>query len=216
MKKANCRHVVGLIMLLLIPALAGCKLAFTGNLPNEVLQQLGDGGILSQDPCRLPCFLNLIPGESTYTDVVRALEELEIMEWCTIERDTDVYCFEYETIRHSLSFLCDQSEILRVIYFQPDSPIPVGDVISVYGTPSSLWFYSYEDLGYLGVMGRLYYDDDSTAFFLHDQSHIIYDLSPESLIEVVKIYSIDTYAEIHYMPELEVEWRGYGLYEDLR
>jgi hypothetical protein len=94
---------------------------------NEPL--IGDGGLISAQPCSWPCFFGIRVGETRLEQVIPILEENSSFT-CKQDNEMRIKC------GHSVIIWVNQStKIVDTIGFDPSESIFVHDVIEKYGQP---------------------------------------------------------------------------------
>ncbi len=177
-----------------------------------------DYGIISQEPCGLPCFQGITPGVTAFDDAVRILHATDA--GCTVQDWTD------EEERSGKVMICNapDTEINIIAYtgygpnlvvseidLDPPVEIAVGDFIARYGPPDST-FPTYD--GEQADMALLY-DRLHTYVVLTLQQDKTYTLTPSTTISVLGYQTAAAYE--HALSAIWSEdrrqpWKGYGTY----
>jgi len=175
----------------------------------EVPLPIGDGGLLTKDPCGPPCFLGIVPDVTTYDETIQILTDYQYWddceEWDTYE-DTGTL-----GIRCSETFIFyfyeDKSHAYTVA-FGPQQEITVQDVIDEFGEPAYLNVIvtGYEESIREATI-RLYYPDFKMAIWLEDQKGGSYLLEPTTKIDNVRYLGGDLDDSI-FRPRKQ-DWQGY-------
>ncbi len=170
---------------------------------------LGDGGLLSGQPCGAPCFWNVTPGLTTRDRAIPVLGRYGASGY----RQEG----EFVTYGSAIYLRLDANGIVDDVTFMPDPPISLGAVIAKFGAPdvvqvrwdpTSLPEHPMFDLA-------LYYD----------ALHMILAPEPQEawpapvLAQDTSIREVTYLAEGAYAWAREVsgdltQWKGYGSYED--
>lgn len=170
---------------------------------------IGDGGLLTKDPCGPPCFLGVVPDVTTYDETVQILTDYQYWddckEWDTYEdtgtlgiRCSETFTFEFDQ---------DKSHVIFVVY-GPQQEITVQDLIDEFGEPAYLNVIvtGYEELTWEASM-RMYYPDFKMAIWLEDQKGGSYLLEPTTKIDNVRYLGGDLDDSI-FRPHKQ-DWQGY-------
>jgi len=175
----------------------------------EVPLPIGDGGLLSKEPCGPPCFLGIVPDVTTYDETVQILTDYQYWdaceEWDTYE-DTGTLGIRCSQT-FSFYFDPDKSHVYEVVFI-PQQEITVQDLIDEFGEPAYLnvIVLGYEE-SIRETTTRLYYPDLRMAIWLKDQKGSSYVLEPTTKIRNVKYLGGDLDESI-YKPSKQ-DWQGY-------
>ena len=208
------------ITLLLTGLLAACQTSTPTATPTpkplhrpiystEVPLPIGDGGLLTKEPCGPPCFLGVVPDVTTYTEAIQILTDYQYLDSCEERDNTEEGGVQWIGCSTTFDFDFDQDKS-HVIFvgFDPQQEITVQDVIDEFGEPTYL---------NLIVMGyekptqetsiRMYYSDLRMAIWLEDQTGVSYKLEPTTKIDDVRYYGAENQNSIYW--PLRQDWQGY-------
>ena len=105
----------------------------TAILPTKVILPIGDGGLITGQPCQSPCFFGIRIGETPLDQVVPSLGNNGISS-CYMSSDTTIFCGE-NTI--SIAIGADPATFLvDGIQYELSVPITVEEIIREYGNPN--------------------------------------------------------------------------------
>jgi hypothetical protein len=193
-----------LVVVLGLLAISSCSPGYSPTTELPGTNGIGDGGLISGEPCGPPCFLGVTPGINTAKDVIPSLELFGISSLCFHE-NVVIYC---PTIPIFYHFTGEEKSICDIT-FNPLN-VTLQDVINKYGAPSG-WEFSMpldesgEPVGTVTL--HIYYFDIKTMIELeYQESEIaVYLANPESSI-----------FRVVYLAEVEetytYKWHGYGQY----
>jgi hypothetical protein len=173
---------------------------------------VGDGGLISGQPCASPCFFGIHIGRTRLEKVISILETNEISP-CYYDNETRIECGE--GVYYIIIGADPSTFIVDGIVYYPGISISVGDVIKKYGNPN--WIYVEPD----GIPGAT----TVTMFLLWDSIKMRVDL-PEMPDIGEQIYVVENTTEarkITYLDETSYSnpatsgfpqvWKGYGEYK---
>jgi len=170
---------------------------------------IGDGGLLTKEPCGPPCFLGIVPDVTTYAETIQILTDYQYWddceEWDTYE-DTGTLGIECSD---TLIFYFDQDKSYVVdVVFHPKNNITVQDMIDEFGDPAYLNVIvsGYEELTWEASM-RLYYPDYKMAIWPEDQKGNSYSLQSTTIIDAVVYHGVE-FVEKDFWPWKQ-DWQGY-------
>ena len=170
---------------------------------------IGDGGLISEQPCGPPCLLGVKPGVSTADDVLVNLRSAGFGSLCQRE-GPGIGCPAIPIF----FFFGEDENTIKYINFSPAN-ITLSNVIEKYGPPTR-WYVSspIDDSGdtIASVTMELFYDEIFTIIQLEYQegSWVPYKATPESKVESV-IYRASIWDEGLYPGS---SWHGYGKYRN--
>lgn len=178
----------------------------------ETSTKVGDGGLLSGEPCSPPCFWNIVPGHTTQDQCVKILQEKGVFQDCTV--------FDNTKESGSRGIVCDpilivtfkeNADIVSGIGFGVTQEIPIENVIEKYGNPNSVLVttVSFPEENPRTAM-MLYYDTLNMTIDLPEQESDNYDLRKNILIENVGYSDDHSYKLIK---AYSTSWSGFGYYE---
>jgi hypothetical protein len=149
---------------------------------------IGDGGLLSKEPCGPPCFLGVVPDTTTYDEAIQILTDYQYWddceEWDTTEVGGTLGIECSDTFLFGLNE--DNSYVTRIVY-NPQQAITVQDLIDEFGEPAYLnvSVSGYEE-SIRETTTRLYYPDLKMAIWLEYQKGGSYLLEPTTKIDNVR------------------------------
>ena len=178
------------------------------------LINIGDGGFLSEKPCGPPCFMGIIPGESSETDVISVLKDLNIFSGCEAfinqsdDSEKGYICRGLVIVRMDRS-----SNLVTSIGYQPDDTIHVKEAITKFGPPNYLMVVNSSPTEIVKIGMILYYDRPPMAIVLPNQGGVSYDLLPDITIENIGYSSKSDYDQlIQSFSKFFLTWKGYSEY----
>ena len=181
------------------------------------LLNVGDGGLLSGQPCKSPCFFGIRIGETAFDQVISTLKENGISPCYEISSgagEVDNHSFIgcgvdgwNVIVNHN-----DQATIVDGIIYDLGIQISAGDIIETYGEPDFVEVAR----GYAtknDIAAFLYWDVINMAAslpILPETEERIY-IENSTVVQGVGFYSKEDY--LSYSRESSVPWHGYGVYK---
>ncbi len=216
-----------LSIILLLGMLVGCtgtniqtsiptlpSAAPTSKLPILTAEPLpiGDGGLISDQPCASPCFFEVHIGETQLADVTAILRKNGISP-CDHLNESVIVCGE--GVFTIIVGADPATSIVEGITFYPSTPVALGDVIEKYGKPNRAWVQSE------GTPEHPY----MSAFLLWDSMKMRIDLPEDSSNIAKETYTIENETKIWsvsfmnnpdfsslFNNSFAKPWNGYGDY----
>ena len=174
---------------------------------------IGDGGFLSAEPCGLPCFLGIIPDETSYEEAVQILKDYQYYDnfcqeldiggsWLISCKDKYDSSFRIE-VDNNKAYVID-------IGFAPQAEITMQEVVERYGEPSyvNVAVQGCEDIR--TSMVRIYYADLQLGLQPEEyQAGGSYTIQPVTIIRYVVYYG--AHDESIFLEDKR-DWTGYDTY----
>jgi hypothetical protein len=170
---------------------------------------IGDGGLLSGQPCPSPCAFGIRVGETQLDQVIPVLENNGISR-CWTEPNISwslVSCggnrFNVQVDMHT--------SLVNGIWFDPSLPISVGDIIEKYGEPN---YVTVDQDGPGTIHPRLHWNSIRMVVTLPEISDETYDVEKTTEVEGISFSDENLYrtsdkeSEPYYKP-----WNGFGIYK---
>jgi hypothetical protein len=171
--------------------------------------KIGDGGLLTDNPCSPPCFLGIIPGSTTRDQAIKILAKKGFDKY---EQKNDTLNFN-----DTIYLAYDSKEYVNLIEFSLSSTVEVRNIIEKYGYPNAAEvlydIFSTPEDNYFDM--GIYYDKLQTYIMLERQKVF----PAYTLRETTKIKRVIYFDEASYKKAINnikhiTEWKGYGLYQD--
>jgi hypothetical protein len=226
-----------------LPGLATALLLVLAACSPQLVARLGfgpgpDRSILTGEPCLLPCWYGIVPGETSETDALRLLLQNAHVDRQSLEKQVDkqgnVELFWLSLMGTGFDAVHVQGGIARVIALVPEIPLTLGDVTTRYGPPQSLSasYGSYEDPNYQYSV-QLYYPSLGLSVYLHTKLLMsnnqplinsdmrvtnIYYFEPgpmDAMFAEARDFGVSGLWTNHDMDRLEA-WHGFGAYDIAR
>lgn len=175
---------------------------------SEVLEQkLGDGGLISGSPCAAPCFMGMVPEETSQSEVLEILSQRGISEYCQF--DNTVLC------ENSIYIKFNQDNIVSVINFTPSIPVTVESVFQKYGEPNSIDVFNNQLTPEAPEMqAGLLFDGQRMYISLSYQNDFFsYIVNEEVVVARVFYLNENEYSDFKASDHV-TNWNGYGEYVD--
>ena len=233
--KPYARFLRGVLLLIVAAGITGCMsfhegeevppptpfeqqpLVYPVSTINPVSSIIGDGGLLSKQPCGPPCFFGIVPGQTHYTEAENILVNQGLINYCTV---IDEYAFAQE--EGIGGWWCDgfavefdrATGIVNHIQFALSPPIQLRTIVDRYGSPDAVSVINMggEHTPLLGGEVR-YFQYHMVLFSDTEQQSWEYKFAPTMFIDGV-IYEDETgFMERleGFEPEMWL-WHGYGTY----
>jgi len=215
------RTILGGLLLALLLTIA-LFLVYFFKSPTTVLRfyfsitqriDIGDGGLLSHLPCASPCAFGIQAGETRLEQVLPILKENGISK-CQTETSVSWILVSCGMSRFNVQ-ADSQTKIVNGIWFHPNTPVPLGEIIAEYGDPDfiSLAFEKY--LEHPTIQLNLYWDSIRMLVSLPKTVGKIYRVNKDTKIE-----GVDFSDENLYQSSSQVDfgsfyrmWNGFGVYQ---
>jgi hypothetical protein len=176
---------------------------------------IGDGGLLSGQPCESPCFFGVRLGETEFDQIIPILKtnglspcfkNLRSEDWmsvfCGIDKPRVTVDIREETL------------IVNGIGYLPGIPLSVGNIIAKYGEPNYVQaLLTRDDSNNLLMTATLYWDTIAMEVDLSptkDTGEHQYQI--ESTTSAESIYFQEAEDYMRFSREGSETWRGYDFY----
>jgi hypothetical protein len=190
---------------------AGCVSTFPTPSPTPAI---GDGGLISNNPCGPPCFYGITPGLTTEKEVDEVTNK-----YVNIFSNCEPYHLKIRENHRGL--ICDDVALTYIfdtvdrLSYEPGISIVLDDVINSIGPPDivSSSINSLPDKPFYSD-AILFYDEKHMILIIPDQSGTEITLAPDTqVIRVTYLYE-SNYEKLKTLSTLfSTPWRGYGIYE---
>jgi len=189
------------------------------NIQTKMLN-IGDGGLLSGQPCESPCFFGIRIGETGLDQVISILKNNGISPCYEITSgtgDVDNVSFigcgvdgwDVTVIPNSQTSLVDE------ISYGLSVQISVGDVIEKYREPDFIQVMrGYNNKNEKIVIASLFWDIISMEIALPtiiEPEEQIYKIEKNTIVQGIDFMSEEIY--LRYSREFSIPWHGYGVYK---
>jgi hypothetical protein len=215
------------ISVLFVIILVSCTVAQTGiSTQDSVLENMdptaavaylmedidiGDGGLLSGLPCSSPCTFGIRVGETQLDQVIPILEKNGISH-CWTESSVSWFLISCGGNRLNIQ-VATATNLANGIWFYPNVPISLGDIIEKYGEPN------YVTLGQEApgtIHPRFYWNSIRMLVMVPEISGGTYKVKKTTEVEGIDFSDENLYrtsekeSDPYYKP-----WKGYGIYQPL-
>lgn len=176
--------------------------------PTDEIIPIGDGGLITGQPCASPCFFGIRLGETSFDQVVPILENNGIYP-CNQVNERNIFCGTTDTVvvvaMNASTFMVDG------ISYKPSASVLVEDIIARYGDPNSV----HVELDETGtpespkLLMSLLWDSvkiGANLVGVYDSGEHIYVV--ENTAEVHWVFLGETTLSASLQP-----WKGYGNYK---
>lgn len=197
--------------------------------PTPPILVIGDGGLLSAEPCGPPCFWGIEPGKTTQSEAFQILTNLGVMEVCenyeyfdnlinewvggwTCQSEFD-YRFE-KPKGFGLSFR-KSTGIIDTVSFKPTIPITLQDIVVKHGFPDAVRVVNLGGEHDPNLSANIYYFDLRIVLGIGEiQEEWKYKVLPTTLINRANYQDEQTLKDdFDIFGENIIPWKGYGEYQ---
>ena len=167
---------------------------------------IGDGGLISGQPCEAPCFFGIIPGETSQDKAVYLLEEQGFHQ-CSQDSENNIVCNE-----RILIGLNSSTSIVDGIGYVPDSTLSVEEIIAKYGNPDIITVTPSGIPEAPATTVLLFFDRLNMRIRLPEVLEVDYLVTNSSKVELITYFD-----GTHYSAQKDgmfsQPWIGYGAYK---
>jgi len=174
---------------------------------------IGDGGLLSGQPCASPCAFGIRIGETQLDQVIPVLENNGISR-CWTERNLSWSLISCGGNRLNVQVDRD-TRLVCAIWFDPSVPIFLGDIIEKYGEPNYVTID--QDGGPGRTHPRFYWNSIRMLVTLPELSGDTYEVERTTEIEGINFSNENIYriSDKESNPHYYKPWNGYGMYQPI-
>ena len=191
-----------------LAALLAASCAPNATSKNSIQGAVGDGGLVSGDPCGPPCFWNITPGRSSMDDAIEQLRIHGIYDQCETQDSNDDQ-FIFISCGLAVSIVFERgSPLVRSVSFSPSAPIALKDAISAIGPPACILVLSPLLPDHPATYAHLEFGSPPATIYLAPQDAMSFKAAAESVVTHVVYRAGSSLAnEFACQP-----WTGYGEY----
>ncbi len=192
--------------LLIYGSLLLCLISACGDNNKNTLD-IGDGGLLSGDPCSAPCFLGINPGVTTEEQALAIISsKLDVMScdrWDTRNRggDRGIRC------SNIIGITFNDQNLVNGVGFSPSLVITLNDIIRKYGNPDGVFITASGIDNTPPIVALLYFNKENMIVYLPEQNSTQYNLKPDIQIESIQYLEQSDYL---FNFRSAKPWNGYG------
>ncbi len=211
-------YIVCISLFILLSNCSGQNQTQTSSTTEEYFEQenskneIDDGGLLSKKPCGPPCFLGIVPGISTESDVVSISKTFDVLSTCKIYDNRNQGGIKGMQCKKIYLGFTDTGLVDGLTYY-PSIEITLGRIIEIYGSPSGV------DVDRMSLpdspsrLGMIFwYNNIQTKIFIEQNGDVV-QINSDTPIQKVEYLSKNTYIEeINIFDNKIIEWKGYGTY----
>jgi hypothetical protein len=178
---------------------------------------IGDGGLITGEPCGPPCFWGIEPGKSSQIDAYQMLMQRGLIDDCTV---IDQYQFAINDgvggwdCKPGFKISYNQkTKIVEDVGFQLAPSVMLQDIIEKHGSPDYVGILALDGYEGLNLWVSIYFFDLRITLPLGRHEGAEYDIMPTTLIDAVSYRdkkSLENDFEI-FRDEM-IPWKGYGIY----
>jgi hypothetical protein len=170
---------------------------------------IGDGGLLSGQPCPSPCAFGIHIGETQLDQVIPVLENNGISRCWT---EPNLSWSQVSCGGTRLNVQVDHhTSLVTAIWFDPSVTISLGDIIEKYGEPN---YVTLDQETLDTIHPRFYWNSIRMSVVLPEIPGNTYDVEKTTAVEIISfsdenLYRIFEKATNSYSKP----WKGYGIYQ---
>jgi len=206
--RTGTTSLYGIVACFLVVGLASC-ISTISVTPESVLD-IGDGGLLSENPCGPPCFWGIILGQTTEAEVKEILQERGVHATC----ETWISKFEeggrgIDCISQVYISFEQENNLVQSVYFEPSSSITVQEVVARYGKPDGVLVYPEGVPEHPRISLYIVYSNIVSCLELPTQEWPGYIVRPST--PILSVFYASKFSDVRDSLFFE-EWTGYGEY----
>jgi hypothetical protein len=175
---------------------------------NKKPLDIGDGGLLSGNPCSAPCFWGITPGITPEKQALTILSSKLNVKGCD-RWDTRISGGTRGIDCSDINIGFDDQNYVNGIGFSPSKNISLNDVIRKYGNPDGIFVIATGIEGTSPLVALIYFDNVNMIIHLPDQNSISYDLQSDIIIERIVYLERSDY---EFNKRSAQQWKGFGKY----
>jgi hypothetical protein len=166
-----------------------------------------DGGLLSEEPCRAPCFAGIIPGKTIETELMDIIENNEHFQGCELTDSPNQG--RWVSCNGLIVNIKKTDSTVDGIGFKTSRQFKLEEIMSKYGEPTITWVAPMGIPEAPEVSMIVFWEEEKIRINLEDQEGVVYQLAPSTLVTNIVYYSEakDSF-EMFFQ-----SWRGYGEYK---
>ena len=168
---------------------------------------LDDDSLVTSEPCGVPCWQNITPGETALSDAITTIEQLASAS--ILEQDANGLTFSINSEEVCCQIGSQDGSLVNTVFLQLAPTNTLGDLIAVHGDPSFVTGEPFTDSEY--IMTLFYADLNLAVYVIVDGADG--QLSDESPIISV-IYTDDALMANVVESGNLTSWDGYLTYND--
>jgi hypothetical protein len=177
---------------------------------------IGDGGLITNDPCGPPCFWNITPGKTTIDEVFRVIEGKEITEECETVKDEDKDNDYFICGNSFMIVYSEKNKTISNISLYLTQEINMKVIINELGPPDRVFSKVGELPDYPDSLDMwIFYDEILTKLRLETQPIVdgnwYYQLSESTIVDTIEYYDEEGY-ENNTLYRFASIWQGFGEY----
>lgn len=177
--------------------------------PTVVVLPIGDGGLITGQPCESPCFFGIRIGETPLNQVVSSLKDNGISP-CSLSSDTTIFCGENNT---SIAIGADPiTFIVDGIQYDPSVPITVEEISKKYGDPNFIHVSSGDIPEAPSISVLLLWDSIKMRIDLPETKEESYMVENSTQIQWIIFLDGTSYSNLTANGYIQ-PWKGYGTYK---
>lgn len=210
------RILIALLMLIVVSCVAP-KSKLPTAIPDNRLSQtpleidenktaIGDGGLISEQPCNAPCFFGIRIGETRLEQVIPTLEESGIVT-CKQDVELRILCGNNILIGTN-----ESTTFVDRIGYEPSNTIFLRDVIAKYGSPELVHVIPTGIPEAPTTDTLLFFDEWEMRIRLPTVDGMNYIVSGSSEVELVNYFDETLYNELRQNVYSQ-PWGGYATYQ---
>lgn len=185
-----------------------CLMLVLGCNKKEEFIDLGDGGLLSGQPCSAPSFQNISPGVTTKEQAMKIFENIGIQEDCEYFDSSEEGGIRGVTCKN-IGINLNQQNVVLTVFYVPVKKIIISDVIYKFGEPNCIYTSGSGVENKEPYFMRLYFDNSNVVVYMPDQYGDGYFIDENTRILE---FAYETIEEFEAEKPGCKPWEGYGKY----
>jgi hypothetical protein len=174
-------------------------------------------------PCSPPCWQNIIPGETTYEEMIQIVDKLPSVSKNGSMGNyrkpySEIYAITFSDWQTAYIYIIEENVVAIII--SDNLNITVKEALSMYGEPESMYIHRFQTGDIIGLQYNLLYPDIGLILSVHDEGlaigpitidpddyiYEIYYLIPEEFVTFMNGFEIfnDPLVDFEFL-----SWEGY-------
>jgi hypothetical protein len=167
---------------------------------------IGDGGVITGQPCAAPCFFGIRVNETPFEQVLPTLERYKINS-CAQDNNLTILCNNRILIGANSS-----TSIVDSIGYYPDSTVHIDEIILKYGTPDNIHVVPSSIPETPKTVMLLFFDESGMRVRLPETDGFDYTVLTTIPVELINYFDAANYAMVKES-QFSQPWKGYGTYQ---
>lgn len=167
---------------------------------------IGDGGLVTGNPCFAPCFFGVIPNETSMNHVIPILREKAGLE-CAVEYETTIVC------DNTFIKIDTTTYLVKGLGYISDISIPIGKILDIYGIPNNIVLKHYISQGLPYITAIIMFDEFKMALYFPETNDEDYEIEENTILDWALYLDDKSYQMLQNSEESLQLWDGYKVYK---